>query len=223
MAGPVPRVTIVVFAGGGPPAAGVADLLPEGAHVIAADSGLDHATALGVEVDRVIGDMDSVDPTLLAGLPPEVRVDRHPAAKDATDLELAIDAALALRPDAIVIVGGHGGRSDHFLANAMLLAGPRLVGIEIRWLAGDDLVHVVDDTVALQGAPGSTVSLIPLTDCTGVTTDGLAWHLESATLPRGTTRGVSNEVVATEATVSVASGSLLVVQPGALGAPVGQE
>src|SRR5690348_11873254 len=63
--------------------------------VIAADSGLEHARALGVPVDLVVGDLDSVDPAVLdAAIADGVTVERHPAAKDATDLELALDAAV---------------------------------------------------------------------------------------------------------------------------------
>src|SRR5262249_52023534 len=89
--------TAIVFVGGDPPAPGVRDVLPADAYVIAADSGLDHANRLGIAVHQVIGDFDSVSADALhtaesAG----VRIDRHPAAKDATDLELALDAARAV-------------------------------------------------------------------------------------------------------------------------------
>ena len=216
-------MTTLVFAGGDAPAPGLADVLPPASKVIAADSGLDHASSLGVEVDRVIGDMDSVDGDLLDSLSDSVQVDRHPTAKDATDLELALEAALEGEPDELIVVGGHGGRSDHFLANALLLGSPRFAHLRIRWFAGTDLIEVVHHSAALRGAIGATVSLVPLSDCTGVTTTGLAWVLHDASLQAGTTRGVSNRFDATEATVTVASGSLLVIQPGVLGTPGGQE
>src|ERR687891_406355 len=45
-------------------------------------------------------------------------IERHPAAKDATDLDLALNAALARRPRRIVVVTGAGDRLDHTLAVA---------------------------------------------------------------------------------------------------------
>ena len=101
--------------------------------VIAADSGLGLAAALGVCADLVVGDMDSVDPAALAAAEHAgAQVQRHPVAKDATDLELALDAALALGPADVTVVGGHGGRLDHFLGNALLLAAERYAPLTIQ-------------------------------------------------------------------------------------------
>ena len=95
--------------------------------VVAADSGVAHALALGLAVDVAVGDFDSLDPRVLEAVEAAgTRVERHPAAKDATDLELAIDVAVGLGAARIVVLGGHGGRLDHFLANALVLAAPQL-------------------------------------------------------------------------------------------------
>ena len=207
---------VVIFAGGDAPPESIGRAIPLDGLVIAADSGLDHAHRLGIEVHHVVGDMDSVDPALLAGLPSTVTIDRHPVAKDATDLELAVDVAVAANPDEIVIVGGHGGRNDHLFANGLLLASPRFDHTLIRWFAGPDLINIVHDTVTVSGRPHSTVSLIPASDTTGVTTSGLRWELDEAALAAGTTRGVSNELVEEQATIRLATGTLFVVQPGVL-------
>src|SRR6476661_2130701 len=97
-AAPVPAVvpTAIVFAGSRPVVPELREWLPTAADVVAADSGLGVATALGVHVDHLVGDLDSVDPAAVAAAEAAgTTVDRHPAEKDATDLELAIDAAVA--------------------------------------------------------------------------------------------------------------------------------
>src|SRR5690348_8693886 len=87
--------TAIVFAGSGTVAPAVRAQLPGDALVIAADSGLGVATALGVHVDHLVGDMDSVDAGAVERAEASgTTVDRHPAEKDATDLALALDAAL---------------------------------------------------------------------------------------------------------------------------------
>ncbi len=205
----------LVFAGGDPPgpeglgrAAG-ADL------VIAADSGLAHARALGVHVDLVIGDLDSVDPMELdAAMADGTVVEQHPAAKDATDLELALDAALDRGATAVHVVGVGGGRLDHFLGNVLLLGSPRYAAARVDAHVGRAHVTVVHDRVDLVGAPGALCSLLPLGGpAVGVLTDGLRFPLHRETLPPGTTRGVSNEFLGTHATVSLESGVLLAVIP----------
>lgn len=211
----------MIVGGGGPPSGGGARELAAGAAfaVIAADSGLEAALKLGLDVTAVVGDMDSVDPAALAqathaGVP----VERHPEAKDATDLALALDAALARDPDRIVVVTGAGDRLDHTLSLAQLLASPRTAGVEVEAWIGNAHLSVIRDVAVLRGAPGDLVSLVPLHGpALGVVTDGLLYPLRSEDLPVGSTRGVSNELAASEASVRLRSGVLVAVQPGMRG------
>src|SRR5450432_2459847 len=107
-------VVAIVLAGGDALPTGVAGHVPAAALVIAADSGLSHAQELGLSVDLVVGDLDSVDDAeLAAAVAAGAEIERHPPEKDATDLELALDAACTRRATHITIVGGHGGRLDH--------------------------------------------------------------------------------------------------------------
>jgi thiamine pyrophosphokinase len=217
MGRPEPRTAraVLVFAGGDPPGPEGLALTAGADLVIAADSGLAHARALGVRVDLVIGDLDSVDPAELdAAVADGAVVERHPAAKDATDLELALDAALARDATAVHVLGIGGGRLDHFLGNVLLLASPRYAAARVDAHVGGAHVSVVHDHVVLDGTPGQLCSLLPLGGpAVGVLTDGLRYPLHRETLPPGTTRGVSNEFVVSRATVSLESGVLLAVIP----------
>ena len=207
--------TVVVITGGDPVDHAHLAEVPAGAHLIAADSGVDHARALGLAVDHVVGDLDSVSPEgLAAAIDGGASVDRHPAAKDATDLELALDAALAQGPARIHVLGGHGGRLDHFLGNVLLLASPRYASARVDAHVGGSHVIVVHDHVELDGTPGQLCSLLPLGGpAVGVLTDGLRYPLRRETLPPGTTRGVSNEFLGSHASVSLESGVLLAIIP----------
>ena len=219
MAAPGAEDTIVVVTGGDPVSLAERGRVPDGALVIAADSGLDHAHALGLRVDVAVGDFDSVSPPALARAEASgAVVERHPAAKDATDLELALDAALARGPQRIVVLGGHGGRVDHLLANAALLTSERYAAVEVVAHMGGATLTVVRDEAELQGQRGELVSLLALhRPAVGVTTHGLLYPLTGEDLEPGSTRGVSNELVTPPGRVSLEAGVLLVVQPGHLG------
>lgn len=205
----------LVFAGGDPLVAGTLRDLPDHDLVIAADSGLEHAIAAGYVVDVVVGDLDSADPEAVAAAIAEgAVVERHAAAKEATDLELALAAARDRDCSRAVVVGGHGGRLDHFVANVLLLASPELSALTIEARLADARVLVVRDTVELRGSPGELCSLLAVGGAAhGVRTEGLEFPLRGETLYPGSTRGVSNEFVDDDAVVSLDEGVLLVVLP----------
>jgi thiamine pyrophosphokinase len=205
---------VVVASGPGP---GLT--LPRARHVVAADGGLLRARALGLEVDVVVGDLDSVTPDALADAESTgVRVVRYPQAKDATDLELALDEAVALCAGAamprVLAVASAEGRLDHLLSSLLLLGAERYAAVELDALVGDALVHVVRGERTLTGAPGELLTLLAVGDpATGVTTSGLEYPLRGETLEPGSTRGVSNVITETEASVTLTGGVLLAIRP----------
>ena len=205
----------LVFAGGDPPPTELLADVDRSALVIAADSGLDHALALGFSADVVVGDLDSVTPDALrrardAG----ADVEPHPAEKDETDLELALRCAVALGVGRVTVVGGGGGRHDHLLANALVLAHEDYAGLQVDALVGTARLTVIRTRAELRGAPGSLLSLLPLGGAArGIRTEGLRYPLHDEELAPGTTRGVSNEFLAPTAVVSLADGVLLAAQP----------
>jgi thiamine pyrophosphokinase len=215
---------VVVLAGGDPLPSSllhdVAEAIDRASLTVAADAGIHHAHRADREVDVLIGDLDSVDPKALeqarrAGT--DVR--SYPVDKDATDLALALDVVLertagadADRPD-VLVIGGHGGRTDHLIANLLLLAAERHAPLRIHAWWGIDILHIVRDTVTLSGVVDSTVSLLALHGAVeGVRTTGLRFALDDAVLAAGSSLGMSNRMSASEATVVVRSGVLAVLQ-----------
>ena len=198
--------------------------LPAAGYVIAADGGAAAALELGLRVDELIGDLDSVSPQVQARVAGAgARVRRYPVAKDTTDLELALAAAAGREPAPrrVVVLGGAGGRLDHLLAGALLLAAPDWAGVDAThtrveaWLGRAKITVVRDQAGLSASGPGALVSLLALGGVAhGVTTSGLRYPLNGHDLVPGTTLGVSNEFTATRATVSLTGGVLLAVQPG---------
>lgn len=184
-------------------------------YLIGADGGTVHCLALGLTPHVIVGDFDSLAPDLVRSLTDAgVEVERHPPEKDKTDLDLAIDRAVREGVDEVLLLGALGGRLDQTLANLLILAR-RDWPIPLTLAHNRQLARTVQagERLVLTGQPGDTVSAIPLTpQVTGITYTGLRYALSNATLPLGSSRGVSNEMAAEQATVQVASGILLVIQ-----------
>lgn len=218
--GKTAEITAVVVIGGLPPQPGVAAALTPHDLVFAADSGLHGALALGLKVDAVIGDMDSVDPTILDEAQSSgVVIERSPRNKDTTDTELALLFAVARGATRIVVVTGGGGRLDHQLGvlNVLLHPGLSATRIEMFW----DTAHVValrgGESTTIRGRIGEDVGLLAMGGpATGITTSGLRWALNAETLTSHSTRGVSNQLVAAQATISLETGNLFIIRPNAL-------
>jgi thiamine pyrophosphokinase len=207
---------VVVISGGEPPDSDAARALAVGVPIVAADSGLEHARALGLDVTVAVGDFDSASPEAVAAAEASgTRVVRHPAEKDATDLELALDTAAAMQPSRILVLAGRGGRLDHELATLLVLASPRYASAQVDAQIGSARVHVIHDRRELVGEPGELLTLLPVHGpALDVRTEGLAYPLRGETLEADSSRGVSNVFDAARARVSLASGVLLAIRPG---------
>lgn len=181
---------------------------------IAADGGAVNAQRLlALAPHSVVGDFDSIDEAARAWcVQAHAEFIQHPREKDETDLELAIDLAIARGATDLTLLGALGGRFDQTMANVLLLVKPAHKHIAAR-IAGANLdVWVAWAHAALDGKIGETVSLIPLTErVDGIVTAGLRYPLRNETLYLGSPRGVSNELVHEQARISFAKGLLLVV------------
>lgn len=172
------------------------------AMVIAADAGALLAEPLGLSLDLIVGDADSLaEAQLVAFAGAGVAIERAPTDKDESDLELALRAALSRGASEVVVLGAFGGRLDHLLVNVSLLALPALAGTGIALLDERTRARLLTAAPPGQGStrielvdrPGDLVTLLAFDGpAIGVTTHGLRWPLAGATLPAGSSLGLSN-------------------------------
>ena len=209
---------VVVVVGGGALSPRALELLEAEATVIAADSGLDHAVAAGLAPSRLVGDLDSVSAAgRMWAYAHGTVVDEYPAAKDLTDTELAIAAALEVPGiDHLVVVGGVGDRLDHLLGTLLALGHPALGGLTlVRAVIGDTEFAIVHAgrKVPIAVEPGQTFSLLALHGPSrGVTLTGAEWELDDDDLSATEARGVSN-TAKEETLITVTAGVVTVVIP----------
>ncbi len=183
--------------------------------LIGADGGTLHCLALGRQPQVVVGDLDSLEPALVEQLMAQgVQIERHSPIKDQTDLELAIECAHRYAADEVLLLGALGGRLDQMLANVLILAR-QAWPFSLRLVDETQIAQVLrgGETLRVDAPVGSTLSVIPLSESvTGITYAGLEYPLVNATLPFGSTRGISNVVQSVPATIQLATGVLLVIQ-----------
>ena len=202
-----------VFAGGDPVSAERILGLQAADLTVAANSGAETAAAAGLTVDVLVGDLDSItEETLNALVEDGTRIESHLPDKDATDLELALGAAVRLGADEIVVIGGGGGRLDHLLGNVAAITSRALREVPVCWVREKETVFVVHHRTTVPVAQGATFSLIPIGgSASGVTVTGAKWNLHNATLESGSSLGISNLALAAEIEVEVGRGILLVI------------
>ena len=205
---------VLLFANGDFPAPDrLVDQINEDDYLIAVDGGLRHITRLGLTPDLIIGDLDSANKQEVAKFRAQgVEVNKFPADKDETDLELALDAALQMGITVIWIVAALGKRLDQTLGNIFLLTHPDLAGYDIRLVDGGQEVFLIRHSASISGKTGQRLSLLPLHGpAQGIHTQGLQYPLKNETLYSHKTRGISNRLNKPSATITLEEGLLLCI------------
>ncbi len=211
-----PGLTVLVVLNGDVDPAFLARQLATADRVVAADGGARAVSESGGICDVIVGDGDSLGEAGLSeaqAANPDVEVRRFPTAKDATDAELALRAALEVDPDRVIVVGAFGGaRLDHELASVMLLANPSWRDRAVVLADGRREVRLVTDRAEIRGQAGDIVTLLAVGGpVENIHSNGLAYELDGRSLEVGTSLGVSNELTGSAATLEIASGMLLLV------------
>ncbi|SDY74023.1 thiamine pyrophosphokinase [Evansella caseinilytica] len=182
---------------------------------IGVDRGVYHLLKHGIIPLRAFGDFDSLTLEEKEWVHAQyVHLSQFPAEKDATDMELALDWALAQKPRQIVLLGGSGGRLDHFLINIQLLQKGLDYGVEIsledRW---NRITIREPGEYTIEKSEFRYVSFIPFTrEVEGIALKGFRYPLTNRRLAQASSLCISNELVKTQGSYSFAAGKLLVVE-----------
>jgi len=205
----------VIVAGGTPPSYELLKgELKENTLIICADSGGDCLYKYGILPDYLLGDFDSISEEALNYLKGKgVSIDSFRRDKDYTDTQLALNKAIDLGCEEIVLLGCSGNRIDHMLGNLGLLKEALSKGVKAY--LKDDISHVqlTKEPIEIKGAPGEVFSLQAYCGCVEeVTIIGAKFPLNKYDLYLGDPLTISNEFLKDKVRVEFKSGYLLVIK-----------
>lgn len=176
--------------------------------LIAADGGYGAMEEAGLQADLVIGDFDS-----LGYRPGGEQTICLPTEKDVTDTWAAIEEGKKRGYRRFWLYGCTGGRIDHTMANFQTVAHLSQVGMEAVLVDREQVITALTDgSVHFGPEQQGFLSVFAHSDqCRGVTLEGLKYSLQDADLTNDFPLGVSNEFLGCASTVTVQTGTILLV------------
>ncbi|KQV35626.1 MULTISPECIES: thiamine diphosphokinase [unclassified Rhizobium] len=165
----------------------------QGTRIIAADGGMRHAAGLGLEPELWVGDFDST-PAELIDAWPQVRREPYPPAKNETDGEIAMEAALSRGARSLILAGALGGeRSDHAFMHLLYAVRLGETGLNVHLTSGEEeATPLLPGVLELDLPKGSLFSILGLDALSGLSIEGARYPLADFHLPFGSSRTISN-------------------------------
>ena len=175
--------------------------------------GARHLEKLNIKADLLVGDFDSISPSLLKKYREMgVSIQTYPLEKDWTDTQIAVDIAIDKGPDFVYLRGALGSRWDHSYANIMLLYRLEQRGIRGKILHSNNTIEMSNDVLKIEGRIGQTISLLPFSqDVLIESTQGLVYPLNDSVLTLDYPIGVSNVFKEEHARIKVGNGWVIVI------------
>jgi thiamine pyrophosphokinase len=187
-------------------------LINHGDFIIAADGGVGHITTLSMLPNIIIGDLDSTSEKDLCAIEehniPKLKFSQD---KDQSDLELAIQHAIKIGCEEIIIFGALGNRWDHSIGNLLLPIQAEFKNTNIQLWENNEFFYFIKDSFSLEIPINTNVSLFPLLNCENITTTGLKFPLINEPLEMGSPRGLSNISVRKIIQITIDGGLLLCI------------
>lgn len=184
---------------------------------VAVDAGLEVLNELGITPDEIVGDLDTVNPSILLDYVdnPSIHMEIHKPEKDETDTELALLTAKRHGCDTVDILGALGGRMDHAISNIHLLYQFYKLGMKVCIYDEKNKIYLLGEgkTFERESLYGKYISFLPLTEVSeGLTLTGFKYPLHSKTIYLGTSLCISNELIGDKGEMELRNGVLICVE-----------
>ena len=180
--------------------------------VIVLDSAIERVVSRNIKVDVLLGDFDrgyNPEEFVKSQYPIEII---HAPDQDKTDLEKAFEYLIQRKIPAANVIWATGKRADHTMSNLTNMVRYR---DSLKVVIHDDhsKIYLLPRNFQKWYPAGTIISLIPIGQVNGITTENLVYPLHDETLTIGYRSGSSN-AVATDGIVTInhTEGDLLLME-----------
>ena len=187
------------------------NLVKETSFIVCVNGGSEKAKELKINPDIILGDLDSINQDIVKYFNnlniPIVKI----PSQEKNDLEKAILYLLKKGFERIILCGFLGKRVDQTVASLQVVK-KYLYRAEFQIFSkNSELFLLKKGEFEFKTIPGQTISLFGFQRAIGISTEGLKFPLKNENLFVGS-RGISNQATLDTVSISIKSGTLLVVK-----------
>lgn len=204
---------VIVTGGSAPSKKLLLDFISSEDYIIGVDKGCDTLYKYNIKPSLVLGDFDSIDPSILTEYKNQnIQMIKFNPEKDYTDTDLAYEKAKEVNPSKIIIFGATGSRMDHTLGNIGILLKSVREGYKTEILDDNNRMFIVNKESTFSGKYGDIISFHAVSDVvTNFNISGGKYDLVNYNMTLFEPRAVCNEFLNTDIKITFDSGMILVV------------
>jgi thiamine pyrophosphokinase len=202
----------ILLANGRPPEKSVIKYLYKKGYdfLICADGGANSARKLKLSPNVIIGDLDSVEESVLEYYKNDALILRVKRQND-TDVEKGLKYAIKKGFDEVVLLGGTGDRLDHSYCNLGIVL-KFYEKIKVRLISEQSILSVYDNFIELNTVKNEVISIYGFDDRTKITTKGLKYKLNNESLPFGVRESTSNVAMGKRIDIGIKNGKVFLIR-----------
>jgi len=178
--------------------------------IICADGGANSANKIGVIPNFIIGDLDSISLSTLKYFKDKSTIIQIKRQND-TDVEKCLKFAIKKGFKEAILLGVTGDRLDHTICNLGIVI-KFFDKIKIYLTAESSFLTPINNDIIIKSKIGETISIYAFDKDTRITSIGLKYHLNKASLPFGVRESTSNVSISNEVKLKVSSGIIFVIR-----------
>ena len=159
--------------------------------IIGVDNGTQHLFNRSITPHVVLGDLDSIDPSLLKKIKTmEIDIKSYEPNKDKTDFELAIESINKPDDKKIYLIGGEEGEIDHLFSIFTIVSNYKFAK-NLTWFYQDKKI-IFKQNISINMRKGSKFSIIPITNLKDLKITGAEWELNEEDIVAGSSKTLRN-------------------------------